>query len=280
MSTTYGKWCVLGLAAAVCAAVAPAAAAGPTGNASAYDLSVHINLLGVSQLNVDPQAPAQITNATASTSDSHQLPSLNTQDPLGLLKLQTGLLKSDAEYAGGNFAVVGAQGTVNSLNLSAVTLLAAPVLAVTADNIVSRSVLAGACPPTPTVDGTTPLLGNDFIFFNGFDEGNLSAVDPYGGGDTGSGGLPGSGAKLGNLTLSLLGTNVPIPLNPPPNTAVDLAGLGIAGATLILNEQTMSGDGVHSLGMTSNAVHLSLNVASLVTAEVILAHSQASLSCP
>lgn len=278
MSTTYGKWCVLGLAAAACAAVAPMAAAGPTGNASAYDLSVHINLLGVSQLNVDPQAPAQITNATASISDSHQLPSLNTQDPLALLKLQTGLLKSDAEYAGGNFAVVGAQGQVNSLNLSAVTLLAAPVLAVTADNVVSRSVLAGACPPV--ANGAKSLLGNDFVFFNGFDEGNLSAVDPFGGGDTGSGGLPGSGAKLGNLGLSLLGTNVPIPLNPPPNTAVNLAGLGIAGATLILNEQTMSGDSVHSLGMTSNAVHLTLNVASLVTADVILAHSEASLSCP
>jgi hypothetical protein len=278
MSTTYGKWCVLGLAAAVCAAVAPAAAAGPTGNAGAYDLSVHINLLGVSQLNVDPQAPAQVANATASIADSHQLASLNTQDVLALLKLQTGLLQSDAQYAGGDFAVVGAQGAVNGLNLSAVTLLAAPVLAVTADNITSRSVLAGACPPT--TNGAKDLLGNDFVFFNGFDEGNLTAVNSYGGGDTGSGGLPGSGAKLGNLGLSLLGTNVPIPLNPPPNTAVNLAGLGIAGATLILNEQTMSGDGVHSLGMTSNAVHLTLNVASLVTADIILAHSEASLSCP
>jgi len=278
MSTTYGKWCMLGLAAAVCAAVAPAAAAGPTGNASAYDLSVHINLLGVSQLNVDPQAPAQITNATASIADSHQLAGLNTHDALSLLNLQTGLLKSDAEYAGGNFTVVGAQGAVNGLNLSAVTLLAAPVLAVTADTVVSRSVLAGACPPV--ANGAKDLLGNDFIFFNGFDEGNLTAVNTFGGGDTGSGGLPGSGAKLGNLTLSLLGTNVPIPLNPPPNTAVNLAGLGIVGATLILNEQTMSGDGVHSLGMNANAVHLTLNVASLVTAEIILAHSEASLACP
>lgn len=278
MSTTYGKWCMLGLAAAVCAAVAPAAAAGPTGNASAYDLSVHINLLGVSQLNVDPQAPAQITNATASIADSHQLAGLNTHDALSLLNLQTGLLKSDAEYAGGNFTVVGAQGAVNGLNLSAVTLLAAPVLAVTADTVVSRSVLAGACPPV--ANGAKDLLGNDFIFFNGFDEGNLTAVNTFGGGDTGSGGLPGSGAKLGNLTLSLLGTNVPIPLNPPPNTAVNLAGLGIVGATLVLNEQTMSGDGVHSLGMNANAVHLTLNVASLVTAEIILAHSEASLACP
>jgi hypothetical protein len=279
MSTSNGKLRILGLAAFACATAAPAAMAGPTGNASAYDLSVHINLLGVSQLNVDPQAPAHVADATSSVADSQQLASLDVQDPLGLLKLQTGLLQSQAEYVGGNFAVVGAESVVSGLDLSAVTLLAAPVIGLGADAVTSRSVLAGSCPP-PAPSRDKSLIGNDFLFFYGFDKGNLSAVDGTGGGDTGSGGLPGSGAKLGNLALSLLGTNVPIPLSPPPNTAVDLNALGLAGATLILNEQTMSGDGIHELGMVSNAVRLSLNVAGLITADVIVAHSEASLTCP
>lgn len=277
--TSYRKARLLALSTLTAlAAAGPALAAGPTGNASGYDLSVHINLLLVSQLNVDPQAPAQIADAVTTIDDTNQLNGIDVHDPLSLLKLQTGLLESDAAYAGGNFAAVAAQGSVSGLNLSAVSLVAAPVLAVTADVVSSRSVLAGSCPPpTPRPFGTNGLL-DDFVFFSGFDNGNLMPISDTGDGG-GTGGLPGSGATLGNLGISLVGINVPIPLNPPPNTTVSLP-LGIVGATLILNEQTMTGDGVYNLSMSSNAVHLTLNVAGLVDAEVILAHSEASLACP
>jgi len=263
---------------AALAAAGPALAAGPTGNASGYDLSVHVNLLLVTQLNIDAQAPVQITDAVATIADTNQLNGIDVHDPLSLIKLQTGLLKSDVAYAGGDFAAVAAQGSVTGLNLSAVSLIAAPVLAVTADVVASRSVLAGSCPPPPARPFGTSGLLDDFVFFNGFDAGGLMPVSDDGNGG-GQGGLPGSGATLGNLGISLLGINVPVPLNPAPNTTVDIP-LGIVGATLVLNEQTIGGDGVHSLSMSSNGVHLTLNVANLVTAEVIIAHSEASLSCP
>lgn len=264
---------------AALAAASPAFAAGPVGNASGYDLSVHVDLL-VTQLNIEAQAPAQIVDASESIDDTNQLNGIDVHDPLSLIKLRTGLLKSDAAYAGGDFAAVAGQASVTGLNLSAVSVIAAPVLAVTADVVSSRSVLAGSCPPPARPLGTNGLL-DDFVFFNGFDEGNLMPISDNGGGNGGGpGGLPGSGATLGNLGIKILGIEVPVPLNPAPNTGIDLSPLGIVGATLILNEQTMSGDGVHSLAMTSNAVHLTLNVVNLVTADVIIAHSEASLTCP
>ncbi|HEX7769141.1 MAG TPA: choice-of-anchor P family protein, partial [Dokdonella sp.] len=138
--------------------------------------------------------------------------------------------------------------------------------------------LAGACPDTPPeVNG----LLDDFVFFTGFDPGNLGGGDDGGGDGGGFGGLPPTGANLIDVQLSVLGTDVPaLPLDPDPNTEIDLDVLGITGATLVLNEQTRSGDGVSSLAVGSNALHLTLGVAGLVNADVIVAHSAVSLDCP
>jgi hypothetical protein len=93
------------------------------------------------------------------------------------------------------------------------------------------------------------------------------------------GALVGTGAaSVANLSITILGQTFsfsgPIAANTTVNT-------GIAGVTLILNEQVQGGDGVSSRTMTTNLVHLSLDgvgiagVAS-VDADVVLGHAFAS----
>ncbi|MGD9634413.1 MAG: PEP-CTERM sorting domain-containing protein [Pirellulales bacterium] len=81
-----------------------------------------------------------------------------------------------------------------------------------------------------------------------------------------------------NLGLTINAINVPlgtyVGVNVAPNTMVNLAGLGIANASLILNEQIIAGD---NSSITVNAFHLSVNIANAITSNVILGHSQASV---
>jgi len=251
-----------------------AMAAAPVGNASAWDMDVHINLIGVAQLDVGAQTSAALTNVVANASDLQTLPSAAFASPLNLITLSTGVLASEAEYRGGGVSAIAAHSSVDDLDLAAGT----GVLSIAAGTVSSTTVLAGSCPEA--VPGVNSLLG-DFLFFSTFDAGNLGQGGDGGGDGGGIGGLPPGGSGLIDPVITILSTNVPgLPLNPPPNTTIDLPGLGIIGATLILNEQTTSGDGVHSLSKGTNAIHLTLNVAALVTAEVIIAHSDVSLACP
>ena len=251
-----------------------AMAANPVGNAAAWDLGVHINLIGVAQLDVGAQTAAQLTNVVASASDAQTLPSVAFASPLNLITLSTGELASEVEYVGSNMSAIAARSSVHDLDLSA----GASVLTLAAGTVTSTSALAGACPDP--VQATTSML-DDFVFYSSFDAGNLGPGGGGGGGGGGFGGLPPSGGALIDPQVTILGIPVPgLPLNPAPNTTIDLGALGIVGATLILNEQTTGGDGVHSLATATNAIHLTLNVAQLVTADVIIAHSEVSLTCP
>lgn len=266
---------VLALATASSCAATFASAAPPVGDASAYDFSVHVNLI-VTQLDVPAQTHAAIVESSENSEDSQQANSLTIADPLNLIKLNSGLLTAQAQYVVGGLSAIAAQSSVEGLDLSAVGLGNIHVLSVLASTLTSRSVLMGSCPPPPS-QHTSGLL-DEFVFFNGFDEGNLTIGDDIGGG--GTGGLPGSGAEFGDLQIKILGTPiVNLPPVPPPNTAIDLSVLGIAGATLVLNERTVEGDGVNSLSLSTNALHLTLNVVGLVTADVIVGHSDASLRC-
>ena len=240
-----------------------------TGSANAKDISVHINLLGVAQLDIDPQAPAGFTNAVDATYQQNLLPSFDSGGTL--LHLSTGTLTSEAQYAPGvSFSVAGADVEMQNVNLSAVDALGNPLIALTADAIRSQSVVMGYCIPGGRQQRTAV---DDIVFFSSFDAGNLIP-----GGD----GAPpsGDGTSLNGVGLSIMGTPVPnIPEAPPPNTSVDLAGLGIPGATLILNERTLGGDGVNSLSLSTNAMHLALGIVGLVTADVVFAHSDSTLDC-
>lgn len=277
MTLHLSKTRIVVLVAAALASNA-ALAANPVGNAAAWDLSVHVSLIGLSQLNLDAQTSAMLTNVTSSANDAEQLPSLSASDPLHLINLGTGLLSSEAEYVGAGMSAIAAKSSVDALSLSA-GVGPTSVLAITANNVTSQTALAGNCPQAlPTTDS----LLNDFMFSTGFDFGNLHGNGGGGGGGGGDiGGLPHDGSPLTDPAISILGIEVPgLPSLPAPNTTIDLGNLGIAGATLILNEQTHTGDGLHSLASTSNGIHLTLNVAALATAEVIVAHSEVSLACP
>ena len=260
------------LVAVVLGMAAVPAAHAETGSANAADLSVHIDLLGVAQLDVDAQVPVGFTNEVDATYQENALPSFDSGGTL--LHLTTGSLFAEAQYSPGvSFSIAGSNVDVQNLDLSAVTVLGDEILSISADAIHAQSQVMGYCPPARRQSRGVEDVG-DTIFFNAFDTGNLIA----GGGD--GGGAPGDDVTLSGFGLSIMGTPVPdIPVNPPPNTMVDLGALGIAGATLVLNERVVTGDGIHALALATNGVHLTLDVAGLVTADVVLAHSDSAIDC-
>ena len=245
-----------------------ASAHAETGTAHGADMSVHIDLLGVVQLDVDPQVPVGFQDATDPTDQQDSLPSFDTGG--ALLHLSTGTLATQAQYApGASFSAAGANVELQNVDLSAVSALSQPLISLTADAIRSKSLVTGYCLPTRQQRSAV----DDIMFFSSFDQGNL-----FTGGD---GGPPtGDDTSLNGVQLSILGIAVPgIPEAPAPNTAIDLGSLGIAGATLILNEHTVGGDGVNTASLSTNAMHMTLDVAGLVTAEVVFAHSDSKLDC-
>jgi hypothetical protein len=148
-------------------------------------------------------------------------------------------------------------------------LLNVNLLSITADLIQTQSMIVGYCLPAGRESRSA---SDDITFFNGFDTGNLTPGGP--------GGTNGGNVKFVNPGVTILDTVVPeIPTDPPPNTNVDLAALGILDATLVLNEQTIAGDGVTMSSMSSNALHLTLNAAGLITADVTIGHTDSTLDC-
>jgi uncharacterized repeat protein (TIGR01451 family) len=84
-----------------------------------------------------------------------------------------------------------------------------------------------------------------------------------------------TGAKLGGALAS--GT---VNATPAANTEL----LNILGIRIVLNEQTVAGDGVTTSSLTVNAVHVYIANALLtglgvLSGDVVIAHSQASLDC-
>lgn len=260
-------------------AMGHAAAATPVGNADAFDLSIQIDILGLTTFNLIAPTSASIVDATETIADSQSLASIIDADPLNLVTLSTGTVTSEAEYVAGPLSAIAARATVEDLELGALGVGGLDILSLIGGTISSQVALSGFCPEAPV---QVNALLDDFMFFSGFDYGNLSdGSDGDGEGGGGAGGLPPSGATLIDVQLGVLGIDVPaLPLNPAPNTSIDLAALGIIGATLVLNEQTRSGDGVSSLALASNALHLNLDAAGIASADVIIAHSSVSLACP
>lgn len=270
-SSRLSRTAVLAAALALAGGAAPAFA--EVGNADAWDLQISLTVLGIPALNVTAQAQATINAATVADSDANQVAGIDIGNAL-VARITTGVLASEAEYLPGvSSSGIASQSQVADLDLSAVGLLGASLLSLKADVIRTKSLVAGYCAP-PARGAVVSGLLDEIVFGNGFDERNLGA---------GGSGQPGTGpddtATLGNVRLSILGIEVPIPLNPAPNTGVDLADLGIAGATLMLNEQTIEGDGTSSLKKTSNGLRLTLNVLNTIVGNVVVAHSSAGIDC-
>ncbi len=94
----------------------------------------------------------------------------------------------------------------------------------------------------------------------------------------------GSLAASGTTTIENLGLTIdaiPVDLsafvgvNIAPNTSVNLALLGIANSSLILNEQLIV---PNQTSITVNAFHLTTNLSNVIIGEVILGHSQVAVT--
>ncbi len=273
------RLCVLG-AATILAAFGQASQA-QEASSDGYAIKASVNLLGVETLAVSPAATVHFDAQGTGFNDVSQLASLSDHSATSLITLSTGELTSETEYLpppGGNpygFAVVGTQASAANVDLG---VLAAPpssqsLLGVTATLLRSRAIVSGYCPPGAARPGDMSALNgvaDNYIFNNGFDIQNLQATGGSDGfNDNGSAGI---GITSGGVPLATL------PLDPGANQTLGLSLLG-ATATLILNEQNFTGDGIASRGMEANALHLSLDSA-VLDVELVIAHSQASLSCP
>lgn len=280
MNLHFGKNRLVILVAAAMAS-SSAFAAAPVGDAHSYDLSISIDLLGLTSLEVGAQASASISSTTVTDSDSSTLPSVNLGDVLNLISVTSGTLTSEAEYQAGAMSAIASANVVEDLNISVETPLAG-ILNIGAGVVKTTAALSGFCPETlPKAPFGTDSLLDDFLFGTGFDAGNLhTGNDPVDGDGPGIGGLPPTEAQILDPEISILETAITdLPALPPPNTTIDLSNLGIAGVVLVLNEQSTLGDGVHSLWTGTNGIHLTANIASLITADIIISHSEAGLTC-
>lgn len=243
-----------------------ARAAAPSASAAAWDMQVNVSVLGNVILDLGHDASVQTADQTTSFADNQSVVSFDSGAGL-LARLTTGDIQVSTQWnPGASFQVVGAQAGMVNVDLGAVSVLGgSSLLSVTANQIVATALVSGTCPATPpaahvALTGIGPAV-NDFVFTNGFEAENL---------------MPTSEAQLPGLAVALQGTPLAnIPVNPSPNTELSLSNV----LTLKLNEQTVSGDGISSRGVATNALHLSVNVVGLITADVILSHAEASITC-
>jgi hypothetical protein len=73
-----------------------------------------------------------------------------------------------------------------------------------------------------------------------------------------------SGSDGSSSLLNAVAAGAPLGLSPPANTTVPIPGVG----SLVLNEQVSDAGGI-----TVRAVHLNVNVAGIVTAEIVISES-------
>lgn len=90
----------------------------------------------------------------------------------------------------------------------------------------------------------------------------------------------GSSSLTRGGTGGLLGLGLSLPLSVPPNTVL----VNLLGVKVVLNEQTLEGDGLTSLSLAVNAVHVSLQNSLLagiggLSGDVVVAHSEVSRQC-
>jgi hypothetical protein len=85
----------------------------------------------------------------------------------------------------------------------------------------------------------------------------------------------GSGTD-GSALLDLVVNGVPLAGTPPPNTRIDLAGVGY----VVLNEQTPTGNGVTTSGISVNMIHVVLRNAltGLTTGEIVVGSATSAVA--
>jgi len=239
--------------------------------ADAYDIKAHISVAGLLNLDIAPIKQSLMTPQAGAFDLQGQLQDWSNSNAVA--SVSAGTLHSAVQWQpSASQFIGGAEATAANVAVNAVSLLGASLIEISADQVHALTLISGQCPSQPSrapARGPQPDdLGDEIsnlLYSNGFDTPSL---------------LPVHTTELPGLQISILGIPVPdLPLNPPPNTGIDLQALGIVGATLVLNEQTSSGDGINALATSSNALHLNLNVAGLITSDVTLGHADTSVNC-
>ena len=136
MTVQTSNYRALALAAAL-AAAGHASAAVPVGNADAYDLSIHIDLLGITQLDLEAPTRAEIVDATESASDSQTVLSIIDADPLNLITLSTGTVVAETQFVAAPMSAIAARATVEDLDLQALGLAQLDILSLLGGTISS-----------------------------------------------------------------------------------------------------------------------------------------------
>lgn len=216
-----------------------------------YNVSVNLNLKLASTLDVNASVgPTSYSSVTAppSFTASDSLASLSVTAgsiPLGtLLDLSSGLLTSSATSDVDGLGLIGttsAQASVAGLSLDVLDFLLAPtVLSIGAEAITSTASVTG-----------------------------------------GYGSLTGVGSTVfADLSISLLGTNVAtINGSVAANTGIDVSSI-LGGVSIFLNEQVATGDGISSLGFTTNAIRIAFSNVGItgvgvLNGDLIISHAEA-----
>jgi len=116
----------------------------------------------------------------------------------------------------------------------------------------------------PTASGHAYLdtTVGDYIYFDSFEQRTLA---------------PTTDVNTPGLNVAMQGTPLlGLSDKPTPNTSLMLPG---GSGTLVLNEQSVTGDGISGLTVSNNAVHVTLSVVGLITGDAILAHADAGIAC-
>jgi len=237
-----------------------AAIAAPTASGGAYDFDVHVSVAAVSVLDVTRPEEVGFTDLSTAYSESKGIIDFNVATALASLSADSTSVETQW-IPGESFLAVGSRATVTNVALGVVNVLSSSLLGVQANQIQSTSIITGTCPAAAIPAPSVVSLVDGYIFRNGFEAQNL---------------FPSGDSNLPGLAISIQGSAV-TGLNtlPPANTVVDIGALG----TLVLNEQTITGDGIAGLSLASNALDLQLDIAGIITASVIIAHSEVSVSC-
>lgn len=217
-------------------------------SSSGYGLFVDANALNLVNLDAGPLPAGVAGTAPAPYSNSNTVLNVNVTSSIPVVASGSVTAGSVSATAASNVnggpgsRITSASGGVVGAGVNMVTL---PVLG-----------------PGLTLLGLNATLGSTAQISGNF--GSLAAV--------GTTTIQNLGLTVSGIPVNLSAyVNVPI----APNTSVNLAALGIANASLILNEQIIAGD---QSSIVVNAFHLNVNVANSIVAQVILGHSQAQMT--
>ncbi len=257
------RQCALG---SILLVAAGATAAAPRTSGHSYDSTANVSVASVPVLAVGSNDEVQFADKTSAYENSQSTESFDSGSGL-LARLQTGTLGAETQWLPSDgFLAVGSRATANDVDLSVVDGIGGGLLGLHAPLVRPTAIITGTCPVAVRLADLVHIV-DDCVLRDGIDIPNLEASSTAIVQET----EPGD-----SIVLSIDGTDVlNIPTDPGVNVTV---ATGVAGATLILNEQISSGDGFTGPGVATNALHLSLDIVGIITADVAISHLEASIA--